>query len=124
VPAKPERAASYYHSLFSGLNVTDVTSDAEGSAFTVQSSPTEEDTAEAGKTEEEVAAEAGEAAETTEQAPAQFQKAWHSYFPAAHDFSIGIVVQASADSEEALNIDDQVSDLTSKAFAALTLEGK
>ena len=103
VPAKPERAAEYYHSLFTGLDATDVTSGVDGSAFTVQSSPADEN---------------------AEQTTGKFQKAWHSYFSAAHDSSIGIVIQASADTEEALNIDDQMSDLTFKTLHALTLEEK
>ena len=108
VHAKPERAANYYHSMFTGFDATDVTSGVDGSAFTVKSSPSDEESSQT----------------DADEAAGKFQKVWHHYFSATHDSSIGIVIQASADSEEALNIDDQASDLYFNTLHALKLEEK
>ena len=113
VHARPERAANYYHSLLNGFEVTEVTNSAESSSFSVQTSPDDE-----AETQTEATSE------SADQAAGQFQKSWHTYFPAVHDCSVGIVVQASADTREALDIDDQVSELTTRTLQALTFEEK
>lgn len=130
-PAKTERTAAYYQSLFSSLTPTELSTGEIGGVesryFTYQSSFYVEDAsadgaeapAEVEATQAPAEAESEDSAE--EQAPNHFEQALHAYFPATRDFTIGIGVQVSVDSEEAYLTQEQLFDLAGQAYAAMTL---
>ena len=129
VPAKPERAASYYQSLINALTPTEVSAGDIGGVqaqyFSYQASSHVDENAEEGaESADNVPSDEAPADEAQEDAPNHFEQAFHAYFPAIHDSSIGIGVQVSPDSEAGYLTEDQLKDLVARAYAAVTLETK
>lgn len=119
--AKPDRVASYYQSMFNAMTPTELSTGdiggAQASWFSYQTIYYKDENAEPSEAPE------GDAAADAEQpAPDHFDQAFHAYFPAVHDSTIGITVQYSPDSEEGFMTDDQLRDLAAQTYAALTLE--
>ena len=121
--AKPDRSAEYYHTMFSAFDPTEIAQANDGGAeyswFSYRSSYYTED-GDAAEAEPSETAEADE----SEHAPNRFEQGLNAYYPAPRDYTINISVQAKADSEDAYLPDEQLLDIASKAYAALTLEAE
>lgn len=124
--AKPDRAAAYFQSLFSALDTTEVAQGTVGgvdcSYFSYHTSYYQADESGEPAGESEAAGEG--AAEAQEPEPNRFDQAMHVYFPASHDYSIGIGVQASVDSKDAWLTDEQLLDIVAQIYSGIELEAK
>ena len=131
VAADPERAASYYQSLFKALDPSEVIREtvdsAECSHFSYTSSfyakDPDSDEAEA-STEAVEPVEEAEQTDENDREPNHFEQAMHAYYSAPHKGSVGIAVQATADSEQDYLSDEAMLEVVAKAYAAITLEAE
>ena len=120
--AKPDRAASYYQSLFKALEPSDVATETVGGAecswFTYRSSYYAKDA------EGEEATDETEASDEENREPNHFEQAMHAYYAAPHNSSIGITVQVTVDSEEQYLTDEALKEIVAKTYSAVSTEAE